>query len=138
MNATGFRLMLDQVARSWESQDPALGVELFHEDAIYIEPPDVQLFRGTEQLSAYFGAVSPGTFLRLHHVWFDEESQTGAAEFTFGVEGREEATTGIFVVELVDDLIRTWREYHTRGPADFDAFTSTEGKQWEWHIGNYP
>ena len=31
-----------------------------------------------------------------------------------------------------------WREYVRKGPASFDEFTATEGKTWQWHIGNYP
>lgn len=138
MTGPEFRRLLDTLASAWSTGDPDLGASLFSENATYMEPPDVQLFRGKDQLRAYFGAVSPGTYLRLHGVWFDESEQTGAAEFTFGVEGKEQATTGVFVVILRDDLIDEWREYHRRGPADFAGFTSPDKDNWEWHIGNYP
>jgi hypothetical protein len=27
---------------------------------------------------------------------------------------------------------------HRKGPADFAEFLAVGGKQWRWHIGNYP
>lgn len=138
MNREEFIAALGALADAWSGDDPASGVEVFTDDAVYMEPPDIQLFRGREELSAYFGAVQPGTYLRFHNLWFDEVRQVGAAEFTFGVAGRNEAHTGVAIIEVRDGLFVAWREYQRAGSASFAEFTSPEGKEWEWHIGNYP
>lgn len=133
-----FRELLDILASSWESQDAATAVQLFTQDALYMEPPDVQLFEGHDQLASYFGALEPGTRMRWHNVWFDPRSQVGVGEFTFGRSGAEESTHGVAVVTLRDGRIASWHEYLQRGPSDRETFLAPEGKQWTWHIGNYP
>ena len=82
--------------------------------------------------------LEPGTYLDLHGVWFDEASQSGIAEFSFGVRGRDAADHGVVVAGVRDGRIAWWREYHRPGPAGFDRFISTEDKTWDWHAGNYP
>ena len=129
---------MQQLANAWSSQDTEAGVACFSEDALYIEPPDIQYYRGHDQLRPYFAALKPGTFMRFHHLWFDEDSQTGAGEYSFGMEGRRQADHGIVVVEVQDGRIAFWREYQRKGPARFDQFIGIEGKAWQWHIGNYP
>ncbi len=138
MSPGEFRELLEQLARAWTTQDTDLGLACFASDAVYMEPPDVQLFVGHEQLRPYFDALTPGTFLQLHTVAFDESAQCGAAEFSFGSEGEETADHGVAVVELEGGLIARWREYLRKGPASFADFSSTDGKTWQWHIGNYP
>jgi hypothetical protein len=103
-----------------------------------MEPPSEQLFRGRDELLAYFEPLEQGTFLALRGTWFDEASQTGVLEFSFGVSGRAAADHGVAVIELRHGLIASWREYVREGPASFEEFASAEGKQWRWHAGNYP
>ena len=103
-----------------------------------MEPPDRQLFVGRDELLAYFSPLEPGSFLEIHGLWFDEASQVGVAEFTFGMRGRDAADHGVVVVGLRDQRIAWWREYQRRGPTAFDRFISTDDKVWEWHSGNYP
>lgn len=110
----------------------------FTADAVYLEPPDVQLFRGQEELRSYFGALTSGTTMVLQNTWFDEPSQIGAVEFSFGSTSRETATHGVAVVEIRERLIARWREYHRPGPARFDVFLALEDKEWQWSIDNYP
>lgn len=138
LTTPAFRSLLDRLARSWETQDPEAAVALFAPDAIYMQPPDVQLFTGHSQLRSYFGAVEPGTFMRWHHVWFDARTQVGAGELSFGVTGRVQATHGVAVIQIRDGLIASWHEYLQPGPPARDRFLSTGGKVWKWHIGNYP
>jgi ketosteroid isomerase-like protein len=138
MKAAEFRSLLERLAAAWAAQDAAAAAACFSEDATYIEPPDEQYFHGHEELLAYFSPLEPGTYLAFRHTWFDEGGQTGAVEFSFGVEGRESADHGVAVVELRDGLIHTWREYVRQGPADFERFTGTDGKSWRWDAGNYP
>ena len=53
-------------------------------------------------------------------------------------KGRDSSTVGVVVVELQNGKIKFWREYQEYGPTNFKDFISTENKDWEWHIGNYP
>jgi hypothetical protein len=138
INRDGFDQLMRRVARAWGEQDAAAALACFTPHAVYMQPPDVQFYTGHEQLGAYFGALTPGTYLRLHNLWFDEASQRGCVEFSFGVEGQAEADHGTIVIELHQGLIALWREYVQRGPAGFGDFTATDRKIWQWHIGNYP
>ena len=136
MTTDEFRALLQQLADAWAALDGDRAAELFTEDAVYMQPPEEQLFVGRDQLRAYFGPLDPGTFLRLDNVWFDPEAQRGACEFTFGVEGEEPADHGVAIVHVADGRIRAWREYLVKGPADQARFLATDGKHWRWHIGN--
>lgn len=133
-----FELLLQRLADSWAQLDTTAAAGCFTEDAVYMEPPDVQLFVGRDELTAYFSPLEEGTYLDFHGIWFDQPSQTGAAEFSFGVRAAEIADHGVVVVALRDDLIASWREYPRTGPASFSAFTSTTGKKWTWCADNYP
>lgn len=138
MDRGEFADLMNQLAAAWASPDADLAAECFTDDAIYMEPPDQQLFVGREQIAAYFSPLRPGTYLRFQHLWFDEDTGVGAVEFSFGVEGRETADHGVAVVSVRDGRISVWREYHRKGPADFEEFVATGSKEWVWHIGNYP
>lgn len=133
-----FESLLRELADAWANLDNASAVACFTDDAVYMEPPDVQLFVGRQELMAYFSPLTEGTYLDFHGIWFDERTQTGTAEFSFGVRGAGRADHGVVVVALRDGRISTWREYPRQGPASFDAFIATSGKTWSWHTRNYP
>lgn len=138
LSAVEFEQLMERLSRGWSTQDTELAVSCFTRGAVYMEPPNIQLYVGHEQLRPYFDALTPGTFMRWHELWFDEETQTGAGEYSFGNADNDTADHGIAVVELADGAIRFWREYQRTGPAEHSDFLDTEGKDWEWHIGNYP
>lgn len=133
-----FELLLHRLADSWADLDNTAAALCFTEDAVYMEPPDVQLFVGRDELTAYFSPLTAGTYLAFHGIWFDEPSQTGAAEFSFGVSGAETADHGVVVVGMRHDLIASWREYPRKGPASFTRFTARSDKDWLWNSSNYP
>ena len=138
IDTEAFRELLDELSRAWAACDAPRAALLFTSEAVYMEPPDVQLFHGTTQLEAYFSPLTPGTFLEWHGVWFDEPSQTGAGEFSFGVTGAETADHGMVMIEIENGRIRTWREYPRKGPRSFREFSSVAKPSWQWHAGNYP
>jgi ketosteroid isomerase-like protein len=138
VNHERFTELMERLARAWTKQDTEAAIACFVPDAVYMQPPDIQLYSGHEQLRAYFGALKPGTYLRYQNLWFDETRQIGCAEFSFGGEGKPKADHGAFIVQLRDGLIAHWREYVQKGPADFQEFIASDGKAWQWHIGNYP
>ena len=133
-----FRGLLDALADAWARRDAEAAADLFTADASYMKPPDEQLFVGRDQLRAYFSPLAAGTYLDIHRAWYDEESGFGSVEFTFGTRGQPRASHGMAVIRVVDGLIATWREYQAQGPSSFADFTATEGKDWRWHVGNYP
>jgi uncharacterized protein YciI len=133
-----FRELMQRVERGWSTQDTELALSAFTPDAVYMEPPNLQLYRGQAELRPYFGALTPGTFMRFHRLLFDEPSQTGAGEYSFGTEGQRVADHGVAVVELREGRIAFWREYQRKGPFPFEAFLALDGKGWQWTIRNYP
>jgi hypothetical protein len=133
-----FAALMESLAGAWETLDAERAVECFTADAVYLQPPDLQFYEGHDQLKAYFGALTPGTYLDFHNEWFDEASQVGCVEFSFGVRNAPEADHGTIVVVVRNGLIAQWREYVQPGPGDFARFIATDHKDWAWHIGNYP
>ncbi|MEM7297997.1 MAG: nuclear transport factor 2 family protein [Bacteroidota bacterium] len=133
----GFEELMANVAQGWSTQNTQLALESFAEDAVYMQPPNVQFYQGHDQLRKYFDALDEAHQMTFHDLWFNEETQTGAGEFTFSY-GSDTADTGVIVVRLENGKIKHWREYFTKGPANFDQFIKTENKDWRWHIGNYP
>ena len=128
---------MHRLARAWAELDADAAADCFSPDATYMQPPDVQYYTGTEQLRAYFSPLEEGTYLEYRNLWFDEATQVGCAEFSFGVQERPEADHGTIVVQLDGGLIGHWREYVQKGPSSFEEFLAVD-KVWQWHIGNYP
>lgn len=138
IDASAYRALMQRLADAWSSQDVETALSCFSDDAVYMEPPDIQLFLGKAQLRPYFGALKPGTYMTFHNLWFDAEHQIGSGEYSFGRRDKATAVHGVVVTELKAGRIRFWREYQRNGPAGFEAFLSQEGKQWQWTIKNYP
>jgi ketosteroid isomerase-like protein len=138
LDLAAFQALMHQLAHAWSIQDTESALACFTPDAVYMEPPDIQLYQGHGQLRAYFAALTPGTYMRFHNLWFDPIKQIGIGEFSFGIAGKPTADHGIVVIELRNARITHWREYQRKGPASFEEFTGTSNKTWQWHIGNYP
>lgn len=133
-----FKALMNRLAQAWGEQDSEAAAACFTAEAVYMQPPDIQLYFGRTQLQVNFAALEPETYLHFQNLWFDEGKQTGCDEYSFGVTGRPTADHGTIVVEIQGGSIAFWREYHVKGPRDFAAFTALEDKSWQWHIGNYP
>jgi ketosteroid isomerase-like protein len=138
LNTQEFSTLMEKLALGWSQQDTDSALDCFTQDALYIEPPDIQIYRGHEQLRPYFAALKPGTFMRFQNLWFDESKQVGAGEYSFGMKDDATADHGVVVVEIREGKIAFWREYQRKGPSAFSEFIAAEGKTWQWHIGNYP
>lgn len=138
LDRRGFLDLVERLASAWGACDAAAAAACFTDDAVYMEPPDQQLFVGTRELEAFFSPLQDGTYFDIHRVWFDPDAQSGVVEFTFGVRGRPTADHGLVSIQLRDGLIGSWTEYFENGPADRDRFVGVEGKTWAWHGGNYP
>jgi ketosteroid isomerase-like protein len=127
-----FKALLNELAAAWAVQDTQAALDCFHADCTYMQPPDQQLYRGQAELGKLFSGLKPGTFMKLHNMSFDLLTQVGLVEFSFGMDGQEMADHGVAVVKLKEGLIHAWREYLAKGPADFERFTSVDGKDWQW------
>lgn len=137
-SAPEFERLMSQLARAWSTQDTELGVSCFTPDAVYMQPPDEQLYQTSSELRKFFGALEPGTFMTFRNLSFNPATQVGFGEFSFGQKGDAKADHGVAVVQLREGRISSWREYFKEGPADFDRFIATDGKPWKWTIKNYP
>jgi hypothetical protein len=117
-----FRAVLDAVAHAWNTARADLAVACFTDDAVYLEPPDRQDYKGSDALREFFGAsVQPARSDRMHwhFVAFDEARQTGFGEYTF--RGRQ-FYHGIAIVQLRDGRIRSWREYQYTSRIPWEEF----------------
>ena len=129
-----FEGLMERVARGWATNDVELALEAFTDDAIYMEPPDLILFRGRDQLARFFAAVNPGSTMVWHRLWFAAAAAVGAGEYTFHNGGRDTAAHGVAVIELRQGRIAVWREYQRRGAIDHQEFVKIEGKEWRFTV----
>lgn len=127
---------MNTTAEGWSTQNTDMALSCFSEDAVYMEPPSSQYYKGHEQLRPFFKALNKSHEMTFHNLWFDEETQTGAGEFTFSY-GSDTSSVGVVIIELTDGKISFWREYFTDGPTNFKEFLKVEGKDWEWTVEDY-
>lgn len=123
IDESGFRRLMETLAAGWTEGDARKAAECFTEDAVYVEPPDKQVYRGREELYEFFGGDAGRTEpMRMiwHHLVFDERNQIGAGEFTFEYGG---AVHGMVIVRLRDGRIANWREYWYESPLAWEEFT---------------
>jgi hypothetical protein len=123
--------LMMRVAKGWSSQDTALALSAFHPEALYTEPPNLQMYRGHDELRPFFSAVTPGSSMIWHHLWYNPGTGIGAGEYSFHKGGRDTAVHGVAVVEIRDGKITYWREYQRRGDIDFGRFHDPATKNWE-------
>jgi ketosteroid isomerase-like protein len=133
-----FERLMATLAQAWSNQDTRLALSCFTSDALYMQPPDQQLYRGTGDLEKLFGALRPGTVMTFHTLAFDPRKQVGFGEFSFGSSGAPAADHGVAVVQLRDGRIASWREYFEAGPPSFAEFVKVDGKTWKWTVKDLP
>ena len=102
---------MQTIADGWNEGDSRKSADCFTENAVYMEPPDAQVYQGREALFEFFGGsgqpAMPGR-MTWHHLLFDETAQTGAGEYTYQGKNRFH---GIAIVKLQEGRISHWREY---------------------------
>lgn len=118
-----FNQLMQTIADGWNEGNARKAAVCFSEDAIYVEPPEKQLYHGRAELYEFFGGDN-GTDLPMkmtwHHLAFNEEEQVGFGEYTFQLHG---CYHGIVVVKIVAGLIKAWREYQYRSELNWEEFT---------------
>jgi len=123
ITSTEFKKLMHTIADGWNEGNARKAADCFSEYAVYVEPPDKQLYHGRAELYEFFGG-DRGTDLPMkmtwHHLAFNEAEQTGFGEYTFEMHGRYH---GIVVVKIESGLIKHWREYQYRTELTWDEFT---------------
>jgi ketosteroid isomerase-like protein len=127
-----FDKVMSALAEAWSKRDTSAALACFTADAVYMQPPDLQLYRGTAELEKLFRGIRPGTVMQFHALAFDAGRQSGFGEFSFGRQGAAKADHGVVVVQLRDGRIASWREYFQEGPGSFADFIRIDGKTWKW------
>jgi hypothetical protein len=130
--AAQFEQLMATLADAWSKQQTERALGCFTADALYMQPPDLQLYRGTAELEKLFRGIRPGTAMTFHGLAFNARAQVGFGEFSFGRSGAATADHGVVVVTLRGGLIASWREYFQEGPGAFSDFVAVEGKKWKW------
>ena len=124
ITTSDFERLMQTVADGWNEGNARKAADCFNEDAIYVEPPDKQLYRSRMELYEFFGGDA-GTdlpmYMTWHHLAFNEKDQIGFGEYTFQMHGRYH---GIVVVKIESGLIKHWREYQYRSELGWEEFTS--------------
>jgi hypothetical protein len=124
LTSKGFEQLMQTVSQGWNEGNARKAADCFSEDAVYVEPPDKQLYHGRAELYEFFGGDA-GTDLPMkmtwHHLAFHEEEQIGFGEYTFQFNNRYH---GIVVVKLESGLIKQWREYQYRSELNWEEFTA--------------
>jgi hypothetical protein len=125
LTSAAFRELLETVAAGWNEADARRAADCFAEDAIYLEPPDRQHYRGRQALYEFFGGDTPPPMqMRWHNVVFDELAEVGVGEYTF--RGRRQLH-GIVIVKVRHGRISRWREYQYASDLDWDVFVGESG-----------
>jgi hypothetical protein len=122
LGSAGFRALLDSVAAGWNRNRAELAASCFTEGALYLEPPNRQLYRGRAALRDFFAAsIAPARpdRMRWHTTAFDSVRQIGFGEYTYR---GQQYYHGIAVLHLEAGLIRSWREYQHGSPLSWDQF----------------
>ncbi len=119
-----FNRLLDRLAEGWNEGDARKAALCFTEDALYVEPPDRQVYRGREELYQFFGGESgrPGAMsMTWRNTVFDQRLQVGFGEFTFAYGSQ---VHGSVFIELREGKIRRWREYWYESALPYSAFAA--------------
>jgi hypothetical protein len=128
MDIQEFTTLMQTVADGWMEQNAQKAADSFTDDAVYMQPPDRQLYIGKENLVKFFNGVTPGTKMTWHNLAINEN--IGFGEFTFEMSGQDH---GVVVVELQDGKIKKWREYMWSGNLTYEEFLDTN-KKFKWTV----
>ena len=118
-----FEKLMQTIADGWNEGNARKAADCFSVDAIYVEPPDKQVYYGRKALYEFFGGGSgPEIPMQMtwHHLAFNEKEQIGFGEYTFQMHGRYH---GIVIVKIENGHIKFWREYQSKTELNWNEFT---------------
>jgi len=117
-----FTHIMRAVSDAWNKGNARKAADCFAEDAVYMEPPDRQVYVGRAAIYDFFGGPKkpePPMHMTWHHLAFNEREQMGFGEFTFQLNHRYH---GIVTVEIRRQKISKWREYEYQSTDDWETF----------------
>ena len=119
----GFHALMARLAEAWNAGDADTAAALFAEDAVYLDPGGKKFYRSRAVLRELFDRTAKRASMKTtwRRVFFDEPTQTGAAEFTFDWGGH--AYAGVAIVTLEDGLVSRWREYQVESDSAFEPIS---------------
>ena len=122
--ANEFEKLMQTIADGWNEGNAQKAADCFSEDAVYVEPPDKQVYRGRNELYEFFGGDEGPEIpmhMRWHHLALNEGEQIGFGEYSFQMRGKYH---GIVTVKIENGLIKFWREYQYKTQLSWDEFTT--------------
>ena len=117
-----FEQLMQTVADGWNENNARKAADCFAEDAIYLDPPDKQIYRSREELFKFFGGKEgrkKPMKMVWHHLTFNEATGIGSGEFTFEYGS---SSHGVVMVRIRKGKIQNWREYYYETPLNWDDF----------------
>lgn len=87
--ATGdaeFFALMKTVSDGWNEGNARKAADCFAENAVYMEPPDRQVYRGRKAIYEFFGGPNrpePPLQMKWHHLAFNSNEHVGYGEYTF-------------------------------------------------------
>jgi ketosteroid isomerase-like protein len=124
MTMSDFTRLMQTIADGWNEGDAYKAADCFCEDAVYVEPPDQQVYHGRDQLYEFFDgdhSIDTPMHMTWHPLAFNRDEQIGFGEYSFQMHGKYH---GIVTVKLVNGLIKFWREYQYKTELGWDEFTA--------------
>ena len=118
-----FEKLMQTVADGWNEGNARKAADCFAEDAVYLDPPDRQVYRGREELFRFFGGNEgrkEPMKMTWHHLTFNESTGIGSGEFTFEYGS---LSHGVVIVRIDKGKIQNWREYYYETSLGWDEFT---------------
>jgi hypothetical protein len=117
-----FEMLMQTVAEGWNEGNARKAADCFAEDAVYLDPPDKQIYRSREELFQFFGGTKgrkQPMRMTWHHLAFNEATGIGSGEFTFEYGSRSH---GVVMVRIKNGKIQNWREYYYETPLTWHEF----------------
>ena len=124
LRAFEFEILMQTIADGWNEGDAQKAANCFSVDAVYVEPPDKQVYRSRTELYEFFGGdQGPDLpmYMTWHHLAFNEAEQVGFGEYSFQMHGKYH---GIVIVKLENGLVKSWREYQYKTVLAWDEFAA--------------
>ncbi len=116
-----FTAMLDALAEAWARRDYGSAAAWFADDVRYADPRRYA-FADRAALRAFFEADDGLPQRTTWHLrLFDEQSQVGAAEYTY--EGTRRYH-GVALIRVAEGRITHWREYQHVDLRTWEAFSA--------------
>ncbi len=124
ISAAQFEQLLVTLATGWNTNDAALAASVFADDAIYVEPPNKQLYVGKAAIYEFFGGAAgrdSSMNMQWHNMAFSPQTGAGAGEFTFSWPTGQ--VHGMVSIAVSKGKIVLWREYFYPSELDWEAFS---------------